>query len=227
MKRIRWIINLSAQRLVYHRTVDSLLRQNISRKFGIIGLWSWLILPRELDLIFVLMIWKVEWNNISRPYFNSTICVIQYRRLWAYQKIVQQPSMKEIKSIFFWRAILAEFLGMTLYIAVVIGVVLSWNVNKVDEQIRISLCFGLALASISYMFYPASGGQLNPAVTISCLICRRISVLRALLYLIVQCGGGLSCFHQCTLTVCSQLFDTCSAGLRGLRGLALKWPNTD
>ena len=98
--------------------------------------------------------------------------------------------MAEIKSIFFWRAVLAEFLGVSLYVALVLGVVLSWDVNNADAQLRIALCFGLSLSCISYMFFPSSGGHINPAVTIASVICRRISILRALFYIIVQCGGG-------------------------------------
>lgn len=106
--------------------------------------------------------------------------------------------MAEIKSIFFWRAVLAEFLGVSLYVALVLGVVLSWDVNNADAQLRIALCFGLSLSCISYMFFPSSGGHINPAVTIASVICRRISILRALFYIIVQCGGGAAIVYSIT-----------------------------
>ena len=101
--------------------------------------------------------------------------------------------MGQLRSLFFWRAILAEFLGTTIYVAVTLGVTLTWDGYKVDDHLRVALCFGLALAVVSYMFMPTSGGHLNPAVTISCAIARRIPVLRAVAYLLVQCGGGM--FH--------------------------------
>eukprot|EP00112_Aurelia_sp_Birch-Aquarium-sp1_P015492 Seg3438.2 transcript_id=Seg3438.2/GoldUCD/mRNA.D3Y31 product=Aquaporin-4 protein_id=Seg3438.2/GoldUCD/D3Y31 len=100
--------------------------------------------------------------------------------------------MGQLRSLFFWRAILAEFLGTTIYIAVALGVSLTWDGYKVDDHLRVALCFGLALAVVSYMFMPASGGHLNPAVTISCAIARRIPVLRAIAYLLVQCGGAIT-----------------------------------
>eukprot|EP00794_Sanderia_malayensis_P002954 gene2954-3405_t len=101
--------------------------------------------------------------------------------------------MAEIKNIFFWRAILAEFLGVTLYVCIFLGVVLSLDSSKlVVEQLRVALCSGFALACCSYMVFPASGGHLNPAVTISFCICRRISILRMIMYIIVQCGGGIT-----------------------------------
>lgn len=93
---------------------------------------------------------------------------------------------------FFWRATLAEFLASTIYVCIVLGVVLNSDLNKIDEHLRIAITFGLTLAGISFMFAPSSGGYLNPAVTVSCLIARRINLLRAICYLIVQFAGALT-----------------------------------
>lgn len=37
-----------------------------------------------------------------------------------------------------------------------------------------------------------SGGHINPAVTVSMLITGKISVVRALLYIVVQCAGAVA-----------------------------------
>ena len=41
------------------------------------------------------------------------------------------------------------------------------------------------------MFGHVSGGHMNPAVTVGMLFAFQISPLRAILYVIAQCGGGL------------------------------------
>ena len=95
-----------------------------------------------------------------------------------------------IKSVFFWRAVLAEFIGSTLFTCTAVSVTLTWDENNVPVQLKIALCFGFTLAAISYMFLPISGGVINPAVTIGMFIGRRLSCLKLLFYLLVQFGGG-------------------------------------
>lgn len=112
---------------------------------------------------------------------------------------------------FFWRATLAEFLASTIYVCIVLGVVLNSDLNKIDEHLRIAITFGLTLAGISFMFAPSSGGYLNPAVTVSCLIARRINLLRAICYLIVQFAGG-SYVHHSALFYAKKLLDFLSLG---------------
>ena len=105
-------------------------------------------------------------------------------------------------SVFFWRGILAEFLGSTIYICVVLGVALNSDYSKNDDQLRLAIAFGLTLAGISNMLASSSGGIINPAVTLACAIAKRINVLQMVGYLIVQCGGGmcldnfLCCFNM-------------------------------
>src|SRR4030095_227196 len=49
---------------------------------------------------------------------------------------------------------------------------------------------GVAYALMVYMFYPVSGGHLNPAVTLGELAARRMPPSIAALYIAAQCGGG-------------------------------------
>ena len=85
---------------------------------------------------------------------------------------------------------LAEFLGSAIYACMVLGVSLNSDLTNTADHLRIAITFGLTLASLSYMFATSSGGIINPAVTIACAIARRINILQAIAYLIVQCGGG-------------------------------------
>ena len=38
---------------------------------------------------------------------------------------------------------------------------------------------------------PVSGANLNPAVTVGLLVSGRVKLIRAILYIIVQCFGGI------------------------------------
>ena len=100
--------------------------------------------------------------------------------------------MSQLCNLFYWRSILAEFLGTALYTCLVLGVSLSSDESKVDDQLRIALSVGLTVACVSHMLAPSSGGHINPAISLSCVIARRISILQTFGYLIVQCGGGKS-----------------------------------
>lgn len=94
----------------------------------------------------------------------------------------------EIKSLEFWRGVLAEFMATLLFIFVNCGVTLTWNVPPSITQI--SLCFGLSIAVLAQIFGPSSGAHINPAVTIGLWVSRRIKVLKMILYIIFQCAGG-------------------------------------
>ena len=56
---------------------------------------------------------------------------------------------------------------------------------------QIGFTFGLMIAVLIQMFGHVSGGHMNPAVSIAMAVALNISPLRAILYVIVQCGGAI------------------------------------
>merc|ERR1719384_1792332 len=59
-------------------------------------------------------------------------------------------------------------------------------------QVYTAIGTGLAMITLYHAFSPVSGGHFNPAVSLACMITKRISMLRAALYVCAQCGGAIA-----------------------------------
>merc|ERR1719384_2793725 len=59
-------------------------------------------------------------------------------------------------------------------------------------QVYTAIGTGLAMITLYHAFSPVSGGHFNPAVTIAMMITKRVSMLRAALYVCAQCGGAIA-----------------------------------
>ena len=53
-----------------------------------------------------------------------------------------------------------------------------------------ALCFGITVSCIVWSLGHASGAHINPAVTLSMLVTRRMGLVRAVLYVVTQCAGA-------------------------------------
>lgn len=105
----------------------------------------------------------------------------------------------EFKKKIFWRAVVAEFLAMTLFVFISIGSALGFNYPVKNNQtagasqdnVKVSLAFGLSIATLAQSVGHISGAHLNPAVTLGLLLSCQISILRAIMYIIAQCVGAI------------------------------------
>lgn len=99
--------------------------------------------------------------------------------------------MKEFKSKDFWRAVLAELVGMTFFIFLSISAAMgNKNNTHPDQEVKVSLAFGLAIATLAQALGHISGAHLNPAVTLGMLASCQISVLKAVMYIVAQMLGS-------------------------------------
>ncbi|XP_034039491.1 aquaporin-1-like [Thalassophryne amazonica] len=99
--------------------------------------------------------------------------------------------MSEFKSKKFWRAVLAELVGMTLFIFLSISTAIgNQNNSNPDQEVKVSLAFGLAIATLAQSLGHISGAHLNPAVTLGLLASCQISVFKAIMYIIAQMLGS-------------------------------------
>ncbi|MFS7914171.1 putative major intrinsic protein [Helianthus anomalus] len=101
----------------------------------------------------------------------------------------------ELSSWSFYRAGIAEFVAtfLFLYISVltVMGVVKSpTKCGTVGIQ-GIAWAFGGMIFALVYCTAGISGGHINPAVTFGLLLARKLSLTRAVFYMVMQCLGAI------------------------------------
>ncbi|RLW11195.1 hypothetical protein DV515_00001283, partial [Chloebia gouldiae] len=105
----------------------------------------------------------------------------------------------EFRKKLFWRAVVAEFLAMSLFIFISIGSALGFNFpmvanktsTKSQDNVKVSLAFGLSIATMAQSVGHISGAHLNPAVTLGLLLSCQISIFKALMYILAQCLGAV------------------------------------
>lgn len=86
---------------------------------------------------------------------------------------------------------MAELVGMTLFIFLSItAAVGNSNNDKPDQEVKVALAFGLAIATLAQSLGHISGAHLNPAVTLGMLASCQISFLKAVMYIVAQMLGA-------------------------------------
>ncbi|KAL3858935.1 hypothetical protein ACJMK2_009184 [Sinanodonta woodiana] len=125
-------------------------------------------------------------------------------------KLRMLTSVDDIKSLRFWKAVAAEFVGTFILVLVGCGsCIQNWSsgnyitlrINDTDvnlinnyssaDIVQIALAFGLSVATVICIIGHVSGGHVNPAVTSAMLITRRISLARAFLFIVIQLLGAM------------------------------------
>ena len=97
-------------------------------------------------------------------------------------------SVEDLKNKRFYIALVAEFLGTLFLVLVACGACVTYK--DAPSQVQIALAFGLSVATMVWAIGNVSGGHINPAVTIAFLLTRKISIIRAVLYVVVQLLGA-------------------------------------
>ncbi|XP_056620222.1 aquaporin-4 isoform X2 [Triplophysa dalaica] len=95
----------------------------------------------------------------------------------------------------FWRAVSGEFLAMLIFVLLSLGSTINWSAKEEKpsppDLVLISLCFGLSIATLVQCFGHISGAHINPAVTAAMVATRKLSLAKAVFYLLAQCLGAL------------------------------------
>lgn len=103
-----------------------------------------------------------------------------------------QTSVDDIRSVVFWKALFAEFAGTFFLVLIGVGsTVQGWRKDPLDI-VQIAFTFGLCVTIVVWIIGHISGGHINPAVTVAMFVTRRISLIKAVLYIIFQCAGAVA-----------------------------------
>ncbi|KAF5931913.1 hypothetical protein HYC85_028084 [Camellia sinensis] len=102
---------------------------------------------------------------------------------------------EELKSWSFYRAGIAEFMATFLFLYItlltVMGVVRApTKCASVGIQ-GIAWAFGGMIFALVYCTAGISGGHINPAVTFGLFLARKLSLTRAVFYIVMQCLGAI------------------------------------
>uniref|UniRef100_A0A182NZ12 Aquaporin n=1 Tax=Anopheles dirus TaxID=7168 RepID=A0A182NZ12_9DIPT len=101
---------------------------------------------------------------------------------------------KELRTLELWRSVTSECLASFFYVFVVCGAAAGAGVGASVSSLLLatSLASGLIVVVLTQCFLHVSGAHINPAVTMALAVTRKISALRAVLYITAQCGGSIA-----------------------------------
>ncbi|TRY61335.1 hypothetical protein TCAL_12967 [Tigriopus californicus] len=96
--------------------------------------------------------------------------------------------IEEIKQVVpLLKSLTAELIGTLLLVLIGCGSCLG---GPSADFVRIALAFGVTVATIAQSIGHISGCHINPAVTAGLFVGRKIGLIKALLYIVVQCLGA-------------------------------------
>lgn len=95
----------------------------------------------------------------------------------------------------FYRAIIAEFVATFLFVYITVGTIID-QANQKNAcagvgALGIAWAVGVMIFVLVYCTAGISGGHINPAVTFAMLVARKVSLNRAVLYMLAQCVGAI------------------------------------
>ncbi|KAL1828059.1 hypothetical protein DCAR_0207264 [Daucus carota subsp. sativus] len=101
----------------------------------------------------------------------------------------------------FYRALIAEFVATLLFLYITVLTVIGYK-SQTDLDAGGDQCGGVGILGIAWAFggmifvlvyctAGISGGHINPAVTFGLFLARKVSLIRALMYMVAQCLGAI------------------------------------
>lgn len=112
--------------------------------------------------------------------------------------------IEELTKWSLYRAVIAEFIATLLFLYITVATVIGYK-HQSDTTLpgnTDGACSGVGILGISWAFggmifvlvyctAGISGGHINPAVTFGLFLARKVSLVRAVLYMIAQCLGAI------------------------------------
>lgn len=108
---------------------------------------------------------------------------------------------EELTKWSFYRAAIAEFIATLLFLYITVLTVIGYksqtDVNQGGDGcggvgiLGIAWAFGGMIFVLVYCTAGISGGHINPAVTFGLFLARKVSLVRAIFYMVAQCLGAI------------------------------------
>ncbi|CAK9143841.1 unnamed protein product [Ilex paraguariensis] len=103
--------------------------------------------------------------------------------------------MEELMLWSFYRAVIAEFIATLLFLYITVATLIGYK-EQADACNTVGLlgvawAFGGMIFVLVYCTAGISGGHINPAVTFGLFLARKVSLIRALVYMVAQCLGAI------------------------------------
>ncbi|KAI3957414.1 hypothetical protein MKW98_003135 [Papaver atlanticum] len=106
--------------------------------------------------------------------------------------------MGELTKWSFYRALIAEFIATLLFLYITVLTVIGYKSQIAGGDdcggvgiLGIAWAFGGMIFVLVYCTAGISGGHINPAVTFGLFLARKVSLIRAVLYMVAQCLGAI------------------------------------
>ncbi|KAK3024718.1 hypothetical protein RJ639_044155 [Escallonia herrerae] len=108
---------------------------------------------------------------------------------------------EELTKWSFYRALIAEFIATLLFLYITVLTVIGYK-SQTDPSKNSDPCGGVGILGIAWAFggmifvlvyctAGISGGHINPAVTFGLFLARKVSLIRAVVYMVAQCLGAI------------------------------------
>ncbi|XP_022877803.1 aquaporin PIP2-1-like [Olea europaea var. sylvestris] len=108
---------------------------------------------------------------------------------------------EELTKWSFYRALIAEFIATLLFLYITVLTVIGYK-SHLDTDLKGDQCGGVRILGIAWAFggmifilvyctAGISGGHINPAVTFGLFLARKVSLIRAVMYMVAQCLGAI------------------------------------
>ncbi|OWM70190.1 probable aquaporin PIP2-5 isoform X1 [Punica granatum] len=105
----------------------------------------------------------------------------------------------ELRKWSFYRALIAEFIATLLFLYIGVLTVIGYKSQTAASPdpcagvgiLGIAWAFGGMIFVLVYCTAGISGGHINPAVTFGLFLARKVSLIRAVTYMVAQCLGAI------------------------------------
>ncbi|KAH6760353.1 plasma membrane intrinsic protein 2 [Perilla frutescens var. hirtella] len=104
---------------------------------------------------------------------------------------------EELTKWSFYRALIAEFIATLLFLYITVLTVIGYKSQSLADEcggvgiLGIAWAFGGMIFILVYCTAGISGGHINPAVTFGLFLARKVSLIRAVMYMVAQCLGAI------------------------------------